>query len=45
MLTPFQFYGVSDMLTDASHTAVVVKDDHAVVLLQLSVLILKQLLD
>ena len=29
---PFQCYGVSDMLTDASHTAGVVKDVHAVVL-------------
>ena len=42
---PFQCYGVSDMLTDASHTAGVVKDDHVVVLLPFSQVILKQMLD
>ena len=44
---PFQCYGYSfsDMLTDASHTAGVVKDDHAVVLLQFCQVILKQMLD
>ena len=42
---PFQCYGVSDMLTDASHTAGVMKDDHAVVSLQFSQVILKQMLD
>ena len=43
MFMPFQCYGV--MLTDASHTAGVLKDDHAVVLLQFSQVILKQMLD
>ena len=33
------------MLTDAFHTAGVVKDDHAVVLLPFSQVILKQMLD
>ena len=33
------------MLTDASHTAGVVKDDHAVVLLQFFQVILKQMLN
>ena len=42
---PFQGYGVSDMLTDASHIAGVVKDDHVVVLLPFAQVILKQMLD
>ena len=42
---PFQCYGVSDMLTDASHSAGVVKDDHVFVLLQFSKVILKQMWD
>ena len=44
---PFQCYeyGVSDMLNDASHTAGVVKGDHAVVLLPFSQVILKLMLD
>ena len=42
---PFQCYVVSDMLTDASPTAGVVKDGYAIVLLQFSQVILKQMLD
>ena len=42
---PFQCYGVSDMLIDASDTDGVVKDDHAVVLPQFSQVIVKQMLD
>ena len=42
---PFQCYGVSDMVTDASHTTGVVKDNHAVVLPKFSQVILKQMVD